>query len=239
MRVPAAGLAGIVIRLQHAPQILVSILQADDDATGPVQVWIAISTRDREPVRPFFLLRTGGDQVLRLCDAPWADYRWPLYVDIAARVPGVGVTRVRVPRWPTSPIDLNLAPGVRISGKVQDADGRGIPGASVCVMPSPPGSQWPMPDRLYARAGEDGRFEVTALPPGRYLVVAQASAPVGSAPVGSAPVGSAPVGSGSVTTAQTADASKGDAVVTLVFGTRLSPAAPTAGQESAGPPWRK
>ena len=219
VRVPAAGLAGILIRLQHAPQILVSIMQGDDDATGPVQVWIAISTRDREPVRPFFLLRTGGDQVLRLCDAPWADYRLPQYVDIAARVHGVGVTRVRIPGWPTTPIDLNLAMGVRISGKVQDADGHGIPGASVCVMPSPPGSQWPIPDRLYTQTGEDGNFEATALPPGRYTVSADGGA-AGRA-------------------VQGVDAVKADAAVVLSCGARVEAPVPTSGPAPDSPPWRK
>ena len=68
-------------------------------------------------------------------------------------------------------LDVQLKPGVVVTGTVLDQEGRPLPGARAQVMLQ--GSRWgaPLGRGDSTRAGPDGKFEIKALPPDREFTV--------------------------------------------------------------------
>jgi hypothetical protein len=82
--------------------------------------------------------------------------------EVRIRVPGyVPVTRtVSVPAGTTVDLgEIRLAPTVRVTGVVRDADGRPVPRAGLVACG--------LDDNQHCSAGEDGSFELGELPPGK------------------------------------------------------------------------
>ncbi|HEX5759169.1 MAG TPA: carboxypeptidase-like regulatory domain-containing protein, partial [Thermoanaerobaculia bacterium] len=85
-------------------------------------------------------------------------------------------------------LDLRLAGGSEVAGRVVDADGTPVPGAAVELLPA--GREW---TRLQATTGADGAFRFEGIEPGEYRARASKG---GYATVDSEPlrIASAPVG---------------------------------------------
>ncbi|HEY3546915.1 MAG TPA: carboxypeptidase-like regulatory domain-containing protein [Propionicimonas sp.] len=77
----------------------------------------------------------------------------------------------------SKPLTLRFPAGAKVSGKVLDAKGRPVPRARVLAVsrgPDPGGDGKDRAMRMSAVRPEDGRFEFLNLPPGRWLLLADA-----------------------------------------------------------------
>ena len=109
-------------------------------------------------------LETDGEGRFSAPDLPAADYRLQVsrsnYVSAVVEAPANSEPTVRLIRC-----------GV-IAGSVTDSAGQPVPGTDVLIMTQSAAGAPMRPLDIEARAGDDGRFRVHGLPPGRYAVVA-------------------------------------------------------------------
>jgi hypothetical protein len=120
---------------------------------------------------------TGGDGRARLPAAPGA------YL-VAVRAPGFPTGHAAVARASgerLTSVEVVLAPGVRLSGRVVERGrGEGVPLAEVSLARRPSDvvrrgvPEVPPPERVFAVARPDGRFDAGPVAPGSYVVEAAA-----------------------------------------------------------------
>lgn len=65
-------------------------------------------------------------------------------------------------------VEISMGPGVRLQGRVRDESGAGLPGVAVAVNSTDVG----LVEQARAVSEQDGRFQVTLLGPGRYMLAA-------------------------------------------------------------------
>jgi hypothetical protein len=103
---------------------------------------------------------------------------WPGLYDVVARAPGMApaiAPEVGIDRRSEIRLDLKLAPGTRVTGRLLDANERPIAGrVSVGDLAGQPVPRV-LADALKTEAGADGRFALEAVPPGEHALGAVAA----------------------------------------------------------------
>jgi 5-hydroxyisourate hydrolase-like protein (transthyretin family) len=137
------------------------------------------SQPDRSPYGGAQITATGGGKVFRATTA--ADGRYEVRVppgeyEVRADVADGWYATVSFPKAQLLDTrgcvqsDVSVRPDGRISGRVEDGDGRPVAGLSVELVPVRAARESYVAPHIAIRTDESGRYEFTRLPPGRYYL---------------------------------------------------------------------
>ena len=165
----AAQTAPVELALQPLPALHLKLADTGGKpATGDVQVWEWILRKDLKASYRSRTRRAGPDGTFSLPLPLGIDVQNVARALVQLRTPD-GCVEVRTEGWPGEPRDVTLAPGLHISGRVLNAQGRPAGGVSVTANPLSAGNL-PFDGVVQARSDAQGRFELTDLFPQTYLV---------------------------------------------------------------------
>lgn len=166
------GGAPLVLALDGAVSIKGRVVDGHGDAIADADVWIEDreGEGERSPTPVSSTTRTRADGSFEVRDAPsgrlvaWA--RHPAHAQGQTRVGVLG------PGKRKDGVEITLAEGGAISGRVVTADGRGVAGALVGFVPAPDADvpEESVADRV--ESGSDGRFHLDHFPSAKGWIAA-------------------------------------------------------------------
>jgi len=192
--VPAAGLSSFKLQLRHLPSVRLRLLDA---AGKPVSaagaqgwVWIYRKMRQgrrndnhrhqrRRPGAAVLALtvdqNVGPDGLLEMTLPRDIESMNVDKILIGVRGPRDGCGQRQIDDWPDAPLSIKLSPGATLKGLVRDRDGNPAAGVSIVLTPRVEHA-WVRVRRGFATRLSDptGHFQIAALPPGMYRVMARA-----------------------------------------------------------------
>ncbi|HET6383059.1 MAG TPA: carboxypeptidase regulatory-like domain-containing protein, partial [Armatimonadota bacterium] len=174
IKVPPKGLDGQVFAVSRRPTLQVRVLSADGGPVAGKQMDITASVSMPTSETGYSgATVTEPNGIAKLHVFGEVNTTSVTGVDIAIHAGGIGAAHIHLDAWPRQAVDVKLATGRQIEGRVIGPAGGPVNGARVLAQLLIDNGRFPSFDSMgSASTGEDGAFTLTGLAPGYYALTA-------------------------------------------------------------------